>query len=369
MSLLRLDITDFRNLVTAKIDPLPQGFNLFYGKNGSGKTSLLEAVYYLGRGRSFRSTSVNHIVNNMAEKFAIFAQIQTKSRQSSVPIGVERQRNGDLRIRIAGQENNSFAELLDLTPALLINSSCFDLLDGGPVFRRKYLDWGAFYLTNDFLRTWKMYERALKQRNEILRERGASKELAVWTAELVRCGLLLDGLRREFVSQLLPFLQNALAELVDLPDLKWSYYPGWEENLAYQEAIDQFQEKDRGMGYTQIGPHRADLKLFIKKTPVKDILSRGQQKLFICAMMVAQGALLHESVNRKPIYLIDDLPAELDSNSRVRLMELLTKQEAQVFLTAVEREALVASYGRVPIKMFHVEHGSVREENQPGCGA
>src|SRR6185312_7478975 len=117
---------------------------------------------------------------------------------------------------------------------------------------------------------------------------------------------------------------------------KCGYYPGWEESLTYQAAISQSQEKDRGIGYTQLGPHRADLKLFINQTQAKDILSRGQQKLFICAMMVAQGALLHESVNRKPIYLIDDLPAELDSNSRSRLMELLAKQEAQVFVTAVE---------------------------------
>ncbi len=362
MPLLRLDITHLRNITTAKIDPIPQGFNLFHGKNGSGKTSLLEAVYYLSRGRSFRSTNINHIIQTAAEKLAIFAQIQTNSGQA-IPVGMERQRNGNLRIRITGQENSSFAELLELTPALLINSSCFDLLDGGPAFRRKYLDWGAFYLTNDFLRTWKTYERALKQRNEVLRARGSAKELTVWSIELVRCAAALDALRSEFVSQLLPFLQNALAELIDLPGLNCSYYQGWDKSFTFQEAMVQSQEKDRATGYTQLGPHRADLKLSIGQTPLKDILSRGQQKLFICAMMVAQGALLHESVNRKPIYLIDDLPAELDSHSRSHLMELLARQESQVFITAVEREALIASYGRVPIKMFHVEHGCVREEN------
>jgi len=361
LSLLRLDITNFRNLVAARIDPSASGFNFLYGRNGSGKTSLLEAVYYLGRGRSFRSSSLSSIINNSSENFAIFAQVQPKSQQI-VPVGVERQRSGEVRIRISGQDNGSFAELLELTPALLINSSSFSLLDAGPIFRRKYLDWGAFYLTNDFLRIWKMHERALKQRNAALRERSSKNELHTWTVELARCVRMLDELRQDFINQLLPFLQAVLAELIEVPGLKLAYYAGWDEKLGYQAAMAQAESKDKYAGYTQFGPHRADFKISINQVPVKDILSRGQQKLFICAMIVAQGVMLHECVNRRPIYLIDDLPSELDNKSRARLMELLARQNAQVFVTAVERDALVDSC-RAPMKMFHVEHGSVREEN------
>jgi len=362
MSLLRLDITDFRNLGSVKIETMPSGFNLIYGANGSGKTSLLEAVYYLGRGRSFRSSNVKCIINHSlsAEKLSIFAQVQTQGQQI-IPIGMERQRDGSIRIRISGQENGSFAELLELTPSLLINSSCFNLLDGGPIFRRKYLDWGAFYLTQDFLPAWKMVERALKQRNAALREKKKKKELEVWTIELVNRAIRLDELRRDFIRQLVPFLRSGLSELIEIPGLELTYYPGWNESLSYQEAMTQWGDKDLYAGYTQLGPHRADFRISINKMPVKDILSRGQQKLFICAMMVAQGTMLKECVNRKPIYLIDDLPAELDSHSRSRLMELLARQNAQVFVTTVEREALL-DFCRGPLKMFHVEHGSVREE-------
>ncbi len=362
MSFIRLDVVDFRNLVSVKLDLAASGFNFFYGNNGSGKTSLLETIYYLSRGRSFRSPTLGHVINKTADKFSIFAQIQT-SLQQAVPIGVERQRNNDLRIRIAGQDSHSFAELVQLTPTLLINSNCYNLLDSGPLFRRKYLDWGAFYLKPEFLRVWKHYERALKQRNAAVREHAPRKELAIWTKKLVQAGLNLDELRRELTQQLFPFLHAALAELLVIPGLKIDYSCGWDETLGYEAAMMQTIDKDLAAGYTQLGPHRADIKITINRAPAKDILSRGQQKLFVCAMMVAQGALLKQYVNRKPIYLIDDLPSELDSVSRSNLIALLSRQEAQIFLTAVEREALIHLLDRGSMKMFHVEHGAVREVN------
>ncbi len=361
MALLRFDITDFRNLGLAKIDLMADGFNFFHGCNGSGKTSLLEAIYYLSRGRSFRSTRINHIINHSAEKFSLFAHIQTPHQQM-IPIGIERHRHGETKIRISGEDSSSSAELLELTPSLLINSTCFNLLDAGPIFRRKYIDWGAFYHTPHFFPAWKTYERVLKQRNTALREHKSRKELEIWTLELIKSAALLDTLRRDFITQLFPFLHSILFELIEIPGLKFTYYPGWDESLSYQDAMAEWGDKDSYAGYTQLGPHRADLKISIHQIPAKDILSRGQQKLFICAMIVAKGAMLQGCINRKPIYLIDDLPSELDSKSRCHLMELLARQNAQVFVTMVEREELIYSC-QAPMKMFHVEHGSVREEN------
>lgn len=359
MSLLRLDIADFRNLDTVKMDLVPAGFNLFYGKNGSGKTSLLEAIYYLSRGRSFRSSLHNHVIRHTSEKFSVFAHVQAMD-SPFIPVGLERSRNGEMRIRMMGQDGASAADLVRLIPVLLMNSNCFNLLEG-PVFRRKYLDWGAFYLTQDFLRIWKQYERVLKQRNAALRERASKKELETWTIELAKSAAQLDGLRRDFVRQLLPFLEASLAELITIPGLKLSFYSGWDAKLDFAEAIAQTMEKDISAGYTQIGPHRADFKITIGQTAIKDILSRGQQKLFVCAMIVAQGAMLQQCIKRKPIYLMDDLPSELDSQSRSSLMTLLAKQEAQVFLTAIEYQGLIDSLASASMKMFHVEHGSVSE--------
>ncbi len=358
MPLIKLEITNFRNLSSITMSPLPNGFNLIYGNNGSGKTSLLESVYYLSRGRSFRSSTMQHTVKNSAEKFSIFSQIAAQNNQN-IPIGVERGRFGSAKVRMLGKDEHSFVELVRLTPTLLINSSTFNLLDAGPVFRRKYLDWGIFYLNNDFLRIWRHYERALKQRNAALRERVSKKEIESWTIELVQHGLQLDQLRRDFIQQLMPFLMDGLDQLLDIPGLAMKYQPGWDDELPFHQALTQNIDRDCYTGFTQLGPHRADFRMTIDGAPVKDILSRGQQKLFICAMIVAQGALLNQCVDRVPIYLIDDLPSELDSMSRAKLLRLLAQQNAQIFVTAVEQHALTDLLTGKAMKMFHVEHGDV----------
>jgi DNA replication and repair protein RecF len=360
MPLTRLEITDFRNLAAAKLEPVSSGFNLIYGHNGSGKTSLLEAIYYLSLGRSFRSSVIGRIVRNTADKFLIFAQ-KTAHGEQSIPIGVERQLQGDIKIRIAGKDVQSTAELADLTPVQLINSSCFNLLDGGPLFRRKYLDWGIFYLNKDFLRVWRDVAQILKQRNAALRSRRPKRELEAWTGELAAKGVALDQLRQEYVDLLVPVLTQTVAELISIPDLDISYQPGWDKTFSYHDVLTAALDRDMQLGYTQFGPHRADFKIKTQRVNAKDILSRGQQKLFVCAMILAQGALLRSGANKKPIYLIDDLPAELDTVSRSNLIALLSKQETQIFVTAVERGALSDDLLRSPLKMFHVEHGDVTE--------
>lgn len=360
MPLTRLDIAGFRNLVSVKLEPAPTGFNVLYGHNGSGKTSVLEAIYYLSLGRSFRSSLTSRIICNSADKFLIFAQTGLTGEQS-IPIGIERPRQGDMKIRIAAKDVNSTAELASLTPVQLINSNCFSLLDAGPVFRRKYLDWGVFYLNSDFLRVWRDFTQLLKQRNSALRCRRSKKELASWTQELATKAAVLHEQRLDYVERLLPLLLSTVAELVSLPGLSVSYYPGWNQESSYSEVLEASIDKDMQLGFTQFGPHRADLKVGIHKINAKDILSRGQQKLFVCAMMLAQGSLLNSCKNKKPIYLIDDLPAELDVVSRSNLITLLSKQETQIFVTAVEREAFNHCETMLPLKMFHVEHGNLTE--------
>ncbi|MDR3478169.1 MAG: DNA replication/repair protein RecF [Gammaproteobacteria bacterium] len=360
MPLTRLDITDFRNLASIKIEPISTGFNVFYGLNGSGKTSMLEAIYYLGLGRSFRSTIIGRIIRNSTEKFLIFAH-GGASHDQTISIGIERLLRGEMKIRIGGKDARSAAELAGITPVQLINSHCYNLLDAGPVFRRKYLDWGVFYLNQDFLRVWRDCIQILKQRNAALRRQRPKKELDSWTEELVSKAALMDRFRRDYMERLQPILSETLSELISISGLNTSYYPGWDKTANYRDILEASFDKDRLIGHTQFGPHRADLKITINKIPAKDILSRGQQKLFVCAMILAQGALLNTGANKKPIYLIDDLPAELDIVSRTNLIALLSKQETQIFVTAVEFESLGDALSRFPLRMFHVEHGNVTE--------
>ncbi len=357
--MLRLDIADFRNLTRVKIEPLSEGFNLLYGDNGSGKTSVLEAIYYLSLGRSFRSSLARRVVSDVADKFSLFTQIQGSDGRTT-PVGLERYQNGDMNLRIAGNDKHSISDLAALNPIQLIHSMSFNLLES-PHFRRKYLDWGVFYQNPHFLIAWKQYMRALKQRNAALRHQLSKSELNIWSQELIVAAEKIHQMRIDYINNLVSLLNQTLTILLPNELAEISYQQGWSNDHDFAAVLERSVERDRQVGHTQFGPHRADLKININKVPAKDILSRGQQKLFVCAMIVAQGNLLQTNTKKKPIYLVDDLPAELDEISRGKLMALFSQQRAQIFVTAVERKTLEKFLMHLPTKMFHVEHGSINE--------
>lgn len=363
MTIASLFIQNFRNIESAALEPSPTGLNLIHGDNGSGKTSILEAIYYLGLGRSFRSSVSTRLIRQASDKFSIVSQIVNDARL--IPIGVERQSNGTGRLRVAEQDASSITELAQYLPIRMINSQSHHLFESGPLFRRKYMDWGLFYQSEQFLVVWRHFERALKQRNTILKERRSKQELEIWSDELVKYGLELDQLRRQYIEALTPFFVEITQELLVLADIaaiEIEYQPGWRSDQALATVLQENFLEEYRLGHTQYGPHRADLAVTCNTLPVKHFLSRGQQKLLICAMILAQGKLLSQHTNKRLIYLVDDLPAELDVLSRQKLIALLSQQQTQIFVTAIESAtvcSLIEHDANVPVKMFHVEHGVV----------
>ncbi|MFZ2314569.1 MAG: DNA replication/repair protein RecF, partial [Gammaproteobacteria bacterium] len=372
MPISTLRIADFRNLIAVDISPCQQGLNVICGDNGSGKTSLLEVIYYLSLGKSFRSSTASRLINHTTDKFSIFSQLVNS--QQIIPVGIERSARGAPKMRIAGEDAASIAELASLLPVRLIDVHSHDFFETGPQCRRQYLDWGLFYLFDAFLPTWRQYERVLKQRNAILRDKRPKKELAVWTEELVKHAKALDSMRREYVTLLTPLIVKALNELLPISNIEIKYLPGWDESLDFATILNDAYLDEYRTGYTLHGPHRADLEVNIDGVPVKHFLSRGQQKLLICAMIIAQGMALTQHVNKALIYLVDDLPAELDLAGRHKLMGLLAKQNTQIFMTAIEYSVIQPfiedHIQDLPVKVFHVEHGCVTESAQSldlGC--
>jgi DNA replication and repair protein RecF len=355
MAISSLQIADFRNLSAVEIAPRHHGLNIFYGNNGSGKTGLLEAIHYLGLGRSFRSSTANCMVRHTTDKFSLYAQLVSEGERH-IPLGVERHINGQTRLRMAEQDVASITEVASFLPLRLINTHSHHLFESGPIYRRKYLDWGLFYQFDSFLPCWRQFERVIKQRNVILRENRPKRELDGWTEELVKHGLVLDGLRRDYVQTIIPLIIEMAEELLGLSNLTIEYLPGWKSGMDYATALANHYPEEYRSGYTQHGPHRADLDMTIEGVQVKHILSRGQQKLLVCAMILAQGMSLATYANKKLIYLIDDLPAEMDLHSRNKLITLLSKQQTQVFITAIDNDTISCG---LPMNVFHVEHGSV----------
>ncbi|HTM63879.1 MAG TPA: DNA replication/repair protein RecF [Gammaproteobacteria bacterium] len=363
MTITSLQISNFRNLTSVQIAPAQQGLNIISGNNGSGKTSLLEAIFYLGHGKSFRSSVANRMINHQADKFSLFTQVVTELDRK-IPLGVEREQTGSTRLRVDDKDVSSMAKLAEFLPIRMINSQSHQLLEAGPVFRRKYLDWGLFYQNADFITSWRQFERILKQRNAILRDKRPVRELESWTNELVKYGLELDQMRRAYIEKLLPHIRYFMQLLLSITELNIEYEPGWEKNQDYSVTLLASINDDYRIGHTQAGPHRADFEIFSDGIALRHILSRGQQKLLICAMILAQGLMLGEQEKAGLIYLVDDLPSELDSSSRQKLVSLLAMQKSQIFITAIENEAiceLVRDNTEIKTKVFHVEHGKVVE--------
>ena len=363
MTITSLRITNFRNLAAINLALNPNGICIIDGQNASGKTSLLEAIYCLGIGRSFRSSLISSLIRQSTSKFSIFAQIMS-DHAYSLSLGIEKGLNGSLKMRLAERDLTNMVELANHLPIRTIHSQSYQLLEGSPLFRRKYLDWGLFYHYEGFLSAWRHYERALKQRNSILREKCSKNELEAWTHEIIKYGLILDKFRQEYVQRLSPFITSISQHLLMLDGLEIIYLSGWNESMDYASVLSNSYQDDYRLGYTQFGPHRAELLLTFNAVPAKLFLSRGQQKLLICAMILAQGFLLKQDTNKGLIYLIDDLPSELDRQNRSKLLALLVAQQAQTFITTIERKDICECLDHIhqsTVKVFHVEQGCIAE--------
>ncbi len=362
MPISELRITDFRNLAAAELAPCVQGLNIISGDNGSGKTSLLEAIHYLGSGKSFRCSTPHLLIKNEAVKFSIFSQLVSNS-DHLLPIGIERHTEGRVALRIAEKDAQSVAELAQILPVRLINSQSHQIFESGPMHRRKYLDWGLFYHFEQFLPVWRQFERVLKQRNVVLKQKRPKYELEPWTNELITLAVQVDAMRKQYISLLEPIIAELAKELLSIPQLTISYDNGWNTEQDYDALLRQFVNEEYRLGTTQYGPHRADIDMTSNGVSIKHFLSRGQQKLLICAMILAQGILFNKLVCKGLVYLVDDLPSELDLHSQQKLLSLLMRQQAQIYITAIEADTIyqaISDLDDVTMRVFHVEHGKVR---------
>lgn len=359
MSLSRLKAVNFRNFSSLSLELSPS-FNLIYGFNGSGKTSILEAIYFLGLGRSFRSHLSNRAISYEAESFSIFSTIQTLS-QVPLTIGIEKSSHHKIQIKIANQNNSSIADLAKTFPLLLINPESYQLIEAGPKPRRQFLDWGVFHVEHEYFSLWQRYQRALKQRNAALQSNVSSNQINAWNVDLNTLSIRLTEMRRSYLEKLFPLIKIILTELIDLSELSIKFQQGWKEEFSLSYLLEMNLMKDRAQGYTQFGPHRADILIKIKNCPVQDILSRGERKLLVIAMLLAQGILLREQTDKCCAYLLDDLAAELDVNRKERIMKVLAELKAQVFITAVDENHFRGLKNNSGNRLFHVKQGVVKE--------
>ena len=350
----RFRVSDFRCIEKAELEFSPE-FNLIHGANASGKTSLLEALAYLGRGKSFRGASTSNLVRHGASEFVLFGE--TEKEGLNQRLGVRNSREG-LEVRIDGNNEGGVAGLADALPLQVIDPEVHNLVAGGPELRRRFLDWVAFHVEHDHLHIWRRFRRALKQRNAALKSRSAPAAIRSWNAEFVDLSSQLDESRRRTLDIAIDSLMEYGLGLLGT-ELGFAYQQGWSKDKNLEKALEEGLERDLQQGATQHGPHRADLKISYDERQARKLVSRGQQKLLASAMILAAVDTAQTALERPLLLLLDDPAAELDGDSLEGLLAAVAGLGCQVVATSLKKGVLdIPSAATV----FHVEQGILTAE-------
>lgn len=336
--LQRLVFNGLRNL--APLDCHIDGKTLLItGNNGSGKTALLEGIALLSSGRSFRENRLQRCQQWQAPQLTLYAEIE--NRLGHQRLGWQREKQ-QTTLRLNGESAPNQAMLAQQLPVQAFSPESQDLLTQGPNERRRFMDWGAFYHEPSFLNAWRHYQHALKQRNHALRQQRPDREIMLWHKPLLEAALQVHNIRLHYLNALAETAQPILTQVSDgLEFIRLDYHAGWDNE---QDLLSLWQNQlphDRQLGYTQAGPHRADLKLRLHERDALSVLSRGQQKLLALSLLLAQSQHLRQAFAETPILLLDDLAAELDQEHQQRVLTLLPQLGAQTILTATQRNHLL----------------------------
>jgi DNA replication and repair protein RecF len=356
MSLRELTVSSLRCIEHAQLE-VPAGLTLIWGGNGSGKTSLLEAVSLLGRGRSFRTRNTHRLIKRGQNHLRVIGHVTGSSGIPTV-IGVEvtgaGESSGGILARVGGRAVESLAELSQVFPLQVIEPGVHRLVEEGGYRRRRWMDWAVFHVEPSFVDTWVRYTRALKQRNAALKTDAASAP--IWDVELARLGELVSDSRYRLLKTLEPYWQEAVAALSGLP-VELHYLRGWSQDHSLREALGASRARDEARQLTHSGPHRADVAVRLHGRPAREVLSRGQQKLVAVAMTLAQLRLLQATTETTPTLLLDDPAAELDAEHLERFIAQVSLLRCQLVVTSLHAESRL--FG-APERTFHMEHGRVQ---------
>jgi DNA replication and repair protein RecF len=351
MSLIELTAENLRCVRRVELELHPR-HNLVWGSNGSGKTSLLEAIFLLGRGRSFRTRNSERLIRHGESHLTVFGRTDGVAPQK---LGVQVSRSDGTVARINGSVPAALTELSQTFPVQVIDPGIHKLLEEGAHRRRRWLDWVVFHVEPTFADQWMRYARVLKQRNAALRTEPAQAGSAAWDMELVRLGELICASRCSVFDRLEPAWRAMVLSLSGL-QVDLHYSRGWPQGVPLGQALIDSRTRDLVRGLTHSGPHRADVVLRLAGKPAREVLSRGQQKLVAIAMTLAQLQLLRDLTGLNPTLLLDDPAAELDREHLLKFIGHVQQLECQLVLTALHAQS---SLFGTPERVFHVEQGGV----------
>ena len=347
-----IQVFNLRNIQRLSLNNL-QTFNMITGINGAGKTSLLEAIHILTTGKSFRTNQIAKVIQDNCDELVVSGKLTTNTK-----LGVSRNRKADFQVRVNDQNEKKLSTLAMHLPVRHIAPDSFLMLTSGSKLRRQFLDFSVFHVKHQFADCWKNYQRQLKQRNALLKQANNYTELKVWDDQMLDNIVVINEMRETVFQQLKVYLQAN--QLTFLPQYKVQY--SLRTGVGTDDLKSQYEKSftsDKRYGHSTLGPHKADIDVTIDGQDAHTIISRGEMKMLIISMILAQIDWLRE-VNKDSCLLIDDLTSELDKSKQALLLDNLIKRSGlQCFISSINLPDYFQSNKVQDVAMFHVEHGSL----------
>ena len=345
MALKSIEIHQFRNYENLKLD-LSKGSTLLFGDNGQGKTNLIEAIFLLLQGYSFRSHKLSEMIPWGSKVWVLRGETYAGDE-----IALQYKSNGEKQLKLNGEKSAQFSKLLGLNPSVMIGPQDIELSQGGPSLRRRFLDSQLCQFDFKYLDELRLYQKSLKQRNAYLKmlkqtqSKIDSNLLQSYTEQLSIHGSQIVSIRTEWLRELSPLVEEFYhmmtkgKESLKLTESKWSSLLLSSDSIQ-NRLFDQIQEKlnyDLMTGVTSVGPHKDDFNVNLKEKSLRDFGSQGQQRSFSLSLKLGTAHWMVQKKGLNPTLLLDDVFAELDSNRRQSLVEQIMAFE-QVFFTSPGEE-------------------------------
>jgi len=349
MYIEQLRISNVRNLSNAEIEAEP-GINFFFGENAAGKTAILEAIHLISRTKSFRSPRINDLLQYGEESLMVTTELIDKEKR--VITGLKKNKV-EMQLKYDGKRVEKATEQAKNVPLFVINPESHKILNGNPKERRRWLDWAMFHVEPDYMKIWQQYYLALRHRNALLRQKARDKEFVAWEEIMVKTATKLTKFREKYIKNVqkrVNMTEESPFINVEIKEKKYS-------DMSISDYLVEERKADMQAGYTRTGPHRTDIIFYVDGKVASKMLSRGQAKLFLIFLISAQATEFIKKNNRTPVLLVDDIAAELDTQSLNKALARLTSLKLQIFINSVLECTAESIKGE--IAMFHVERGKV----------
>jgi DNA replication and repair protein RecF len=347
-----LEVTGVRNLQNGVLEFHPS-LNLVCGQNASGKTSLLEAISILASGKSFRTASLENVISHGADTLRVFGKTSEGDR-----LGFQWSKTGK-EIRINGEPVNRLSALAQALPLQSFTPDTHIEFTRSRKHRIAILDWLLFHVEPGFHETWSRYQRALAQRNAALKD---GQNPALWNRELAGLGEQVVHFRRQALDWLRPHIEKFARAIPGDHEIDINIRQGWSQDKTLVQALEENIERDCRDGYTHAGAHRTDLEIEFSGRKVREEASQGQLKTLVMALRLSQLQFYTDQTGRKCIFILDDLPAELDEARRSQVLSVLADLPLQLFITTTEADLIDLQQWSGGHRLFHVEQGRIEAQ-------